>query len=153
MTARLLHALLAGLALFGSFAASGDESPVATATQAPAVMDPLSEAIRERIDHLRYEIEHDHRDHSVQGERIVLGDTVARYYESQQFRPQWRDPARLGAAPRLGDCGAVRGADPADQVAGRGGGASPGVHAPCGVGDDPVSPRQRRLDRGLRRLS
>jgi murein L,D-transpeptidase YcbB/YkuD len=31
----------------------------------------------------------------VNGERIVLGDTVARYYESQQFRPQWRDPARL----------------------------------------------------------
>jgi murein L,D-transpeptidase YcbB/YkuD len=59
-------------------------------------MDPLSEAIRERIDHLRYELEHDHRDHSVQGERIVLGDTVARYYESQQFQPQWRDPARLG---------------------------------------------------------
>ena len=58
-------------------------------------MDPLSEAIRERIDHLRYELEHDHRDHAVRGERIVLGDTVARYYESQQFRPQWRDPARL----------------------------------------------------------
>jgi murein L,D-transpeptidase YcbB/YkuD len=31
----------------------------------------------------------------VHGERIVLGDIVARYYESQQFQPQWRDPARL----------------------------------------------------------
>ena len=59
-------------------------------------MDPLAEAIRERIDHLRYEMEHDHRDHAVRGERIVLGDTVARYYESQQFSPRWRDPARLG---------------------------------------------------------
>jgi murein L,D-transpeptidase YcbB/YkuD len=97
MTARLLYALLAGLALSVPFAASGEESPATTAAQAPAAtMDPLSEAIRERIDHLRYEMEHDHRDHSVRGERIVLGDTVARYYESQQFQPQWRDPARLG---------------------------------------------------------
>ena len=96
MTARLLHALLAGLALLVPFAAPGDESPARTAAPASAVaMDPLSEAIRERIDHLRYEMEHDHRDHAVRGERIVLGDTVARYYESQQFRPQWRDPARL----------------------------------------------------------
>mgnify|MGYP006173116999 CR=1 FL=1 len=38
---------------------------------------------------------HDHRDHAVQGERIVLGNMVARYYESQQFQAQWRDPARL----------------------------------------------------------
>jgi murein L,D-transpeptidase YcbB/YkuD len=97
MTARPLHALLAGLALLAPLAASGDESLVTTATTAPVVvMDPLSEAIRERVDHLRYELEHDHRDHSVHGERIVLGDTVARYYESQQFQPQWRDPARLG---------------------------------------------------------
>ena len=97
MTTRSLHALLAGLALFVPFAASGEESPAATAAPAPAaVMDALSEAIRERIDHLRYEMEHDHRDHAVRGERIVLGDTVARYYESQQFQPQWRDPARLG---------------------------------------------------------
>jgi murein L,D-transpeptidase YcbB/YkuD len=57
--------------------------------------DAAAEAIRERVDHLRYEWEHDHRDHAVRGERIVLGDTVARYYESQQFSPKWRDPARL----------------------------------------------------------
>ena len=96
MTARLLYVLLAGLALLAPFAASGNDSTVTMATTAPAAaMDPLSEAIRERIDHLRYEMEHDHRDHAVRGERIVLGDTVARYYESQQFRPQWRDPARL----------------------------------------------------------
>jgi len=96
MTSRLLYALLAGFTLLVPFAAPGEESPITTATIAPVVvMDPLSEAIRERIDHLRYEMEHDHRDHAVRGERIVLGDTVARYYESQQFRPQWRDPARL----------------------------------------------------------
>ena len=71
-------------------------TPVAPAVRpAAGVVDPLAEAIRERIDHLRYEIEHDHRDHRVHGERIVLGTTVARYYESQQFRAKWRDPARL----------------------------------------------------------
>ena len=70
--------------------------PTAPATPAaPAAADPVAEAIRERVDHLRYEMEHDHRDHAVRGERIVLGDTVARYYESQQFQPKWRDPARL----------------------------------------------------------
>jgi murein L,D-transpeptidase YcbB/YkuD len=96
MPARPLLALLAGLALLAPLAAWGEESPISPLTMAPVgVMDPLSEAIRERIDHLRYELEHDHRDHAVRGERIVLGDTVARYYESQQFRPQWRDPARL----------------------------------------------------------
>jgi len=57
--------------------------------------DPLSEAIRERVDRLRYELLHDQRDPTVHGERIVLGDLVARYYESQQFQAQWRDPARL----------------------------------------------------------
>jgi murein L,D-transpeptidase YcbB/YkuD len=96
MPVRLMHALLAALALLVPLAAWGEETPIATGATAPAVaMDPLSEAIRERIDHLRYELEHDHRDHAVRGDRIVLGDTVARYYESQQFRPQWRDPARL----------------------------------------------------------
>ena len=62
--------------------------------QAPAP-DPYAEAIRERVDHLRYVTEHDHRDHAVRGDRVVLGDVVARYYESQQFRPRWREPARL----------------------------------------------------------
>ena len=100
MPARPLFALLAGLALLVPFAASGDESPVTTTATAPAaVMDPLSEAIRERVDHLRYELEHDHRDHAVRGERIVLGDTVARYYESQQFQPA---VARSGATEPAG---------------------------------------------------
>jgi len=77
--------------------ALGQATPVVPATRPTAVtVDPLAEAIRERIDHLRYEIEHDHRDHAVHGERIVLGPTVARYYESQQFRAKWRDPARVG---------------------------------------------------------
>jgi murein L,D-transpeptidase YcbB/YkuD len=66
-------------------------------TSGPAVaqIDPLGEAIRERIDHMRYERGHDHRDHEVHGQRIVLADAVGRYYESQQFRAKWRDPQRL----------------------------------------------------------
>lgn len=69
---------------------------LALAQQAePTPADPLAEAIRERIDHLRYETEHDHRDHDVRGVRIILGDAVARYYESQRFQSKWRDPARL----------------------------------------------------------
>jgi murein L,D-transpeptidase YcbB/YkuD len=96
MPVRHLRALLAGLALLVPLACWGQASPAVPAVTTPAgTMGPLSEAIRERVDHLRYEMEHDHRDHAVRGERIVLGDTVARYYESQQFRPQWRDPARL----------------------------------------------------------
>jgi len=88
--------LVAILALLLPTAALGQPAPVTPATPVvAAAAEPLSEAIRERVDHLRYELEHDHRDHAVHGERIVLGDTVARYYESQQFRAKWRDPARL----------------------------------------------------------
>jgi hypothetical protein len=49
----------------------------------------------ERVDHLRYQRDHDARDHEVRGESIILADTVARYYEAQTFQPKWRDPARL----------------------------------------------------------
>jgi murein L,D-transpeptidase YcbB/YkuD len=92
----LLIIVIACLALLLPVAAPGQAQPVAPPVPtAMAPVDPLSEAIRERVDHLRYELQHDHRDHAVHGERIVLGDVVARYFESQQFRPQWRDPARL----------------------------------------------------------
>jgi murein L,D-transpeptidase YcbB/YkuD len=57
--------------------------------------DATAEAIRERVDQLRYELQFERRDPAMQGEAIVLGELVARYYESQQFRPQWRDAARL----------------------------------------------------------
>ena len=67
--------------------------PAVAPTIAP--VDALGEAIRERIDHVRYELSHGHRDHEVHGERIVLADVVGRYYESQQFRAKWRDPQRV----------------------------------------------------------
>jgi murein L,D-transpeptidase YcbB/YkuD len=81
--------------LLCSLAALAQGTPPAAPTPGEG-SDPLAEAIREQVDHLRYELQHDHRDHDVRGERIVLGDTVARYYESQRFQPKWRDPARIG---------------------------------------------------------
>ena len=96
MSVRTLCLLVAILGIALPVVTLGQTTPVAPATRPAAVtVDPLAEAIRERIDHLRYELEHDHRDHEVHGERIVLGATVARYYESQQFRAKWRDPARV----------------------------------------------------------
>ena len=60
--------------------------------QAPAVPDPLNEATRERVDTLRYQ-----KDYNVRGARIILGDYVAQYYETTQFRSDWKDPARVDA--------------------------------------------------------
>ena len=88
MHAFSLRAALAVFALLVNLAALGQSS-------LPATIDPLTEAIRERVDHLRYASEHDGTDHVVRGQRIVLTDIVARYYESQQFQPKWQDPARL----------------------------------------------------------
>lgn len=99
MHALLLRAAFAVLALLLTVSASSQVQPepaaVTTAPPPPAAVDPLAEAIRERVDHLRYASEHDGTDHVVRGRRIVLTDIVARYYESQQFQPRWRDPARL----------------------------------------------------------
>jgi murein L,D-transpeptidase YcbB/YkuD len=97
MHALSLRAAFAVLALLVTVSASSQVPPEpATATTASAAaVDPLAEAIRERVDHLRYASEHDGTDHVVRGRRIVLTDIVARYYESQQFQPKWRDPARL----------------------------------------------------------
>ena len=99
MHALSLRAAFAVLALLFAVSASSQvqTEPTAATTAPPqaAVVDPLAEAIRERVDHLRYASEHDGTDHVVRGRRIVLTDIVARYYESQQFQPKWRDPARL----------------------------------------------------------
>jgi len=99
MYAHSLRAAFAVFALLVTVSASGQVQPEpAAATTAPPpamAIDPLAEAIRERVDHLRYASEHDGTDHVVRGRRIVLTDMVARYFESQQFQPKWRDPARL----------------------------------------------------------
>ena len=77
-----LRSFVAFVAIFFSLSALGQATPVA-------------EAIRERVDHLRYEREHDARDHQVRGTNIVAADGVARFYEADQFQPRWQDPARL----------------------------------------------------------
>ncbi len=53
------------------------------------------EAIRERVDRLRYDADPGSQLPEVRGARIVLADGVARYYESSQFEPQWLDAVRL----------------------------------------------------------
>ncbi len=75
--------------------------PSATNTGFPAetasAPTPVSEAIRERVDRLRYDADPGALLPMVRSARIVLSDGVARYYESSQFEPQWQDPARLDA--------------------------------------------------------
>ena len=68
------------------------QQPAQTVTTAPVatVANPLAEAIRDRIDHLRYEKQQDLR-----GARVIADELVAKYYEAQQFQPAWQDPARL----------------------------------------------------------
>jgi murein L,D-transpeptidase YcbB/YkuD len=51
---------------------------------------PLVEAIRERVDHLRYDTQQDAR-----GARIRLDDVVAHFYEMRQFQPAWQEPGRI----------------------------------------------------------
>ena len=71
-------------------------APVSIALAQPAIAPvaaaavTLPEAIRDRIDHLRYETQQD-----VRGARIMGDDLVARYYESQQFQPAWQDAGLL----------------------------------------------------------
>jgi murein L,D-transpeptidase YcbB/YkuD len=59
---------------------------------AAAVAVTLPEAIRDRIDALRYDTQQD-----VRGARILGDELVARYYEAQQFQPAWQDAVRLDA--------------------------------------------------------
>ena len=71
MHALSLRAAFAVLALLFAVSASSQVPPEpAAATAAPppaAAVDPLAEAIRERVDHLRYASEHDGTDHVVRG--------------------------------------------------------------------------------------
>src|SRR5512138_1039571 len=64
----------------------------AAAVQTTPAEAALAEAIRERVDHLRYEEQHD-----VRGSRIVADELVARFYEKRQFQPVWQETSRLDA--------------------------------------------------------
>ncbi len=72
-------------------AATSNDMTAATAPGSAAVR----EAIRERVDRLRYDADPGAQLPEVRGARIVLADGVARFYESSQFEPQWLDPVRL----------------------------------------------------------
>lgn len=60
------------------------------AGQAPLETDPLATAIRERVGKLR-----GGESPGPRGEHIRLQGAVARYYEIEQFRGSWTDPAQL----------------------------------------------------------
>jgi murein L,D-transpeptidase YcbB/YkuD len=93
MTHRSVLAVVVALAttLFTPYSAFAQQpAPPAAVPPASAVASPLAEAIRERIDHLRYEKQQD-----VRGARIIGNELVAKYYESQQFQPAWQDSAKL----------------------------------------------------------
>ena len=93
MTHRSVFAVVATLAmtLLSSVAAFAQQpTPSVTVPPVAAVTNPLAEAIRDRIDHLRYEKQQDAR-----GAHIIVPELVAKYFEAQQFQPAWQDSARL----------------------------------------------------------
>ena len=93
MTHRSVFAVVATLAmtLLSSVAAFAQQpTPAVTTPPVTAFANPLAEAIRDRIDHLRYEKQQDAR-----GAHIIVPELVAKYFEAQQFQPAWQDPARL----------------------------------------------------------
>ena len=63
---------------------------VAALGQSTTLTDPLAEALRERVDHLRYDARHD-----VRGTRIVLHEGVSHFYETRQFAAAWTELARV----------------------------------------------------------
>jgi murein L,D-transpeptidase YcbB/YkuD len=86
---------LAAVTLIVGAAPSCFAQPSATAAVPLAertVPSALTEAIRERVDRLRYEQPSD-----IRGARVVLDDLVAKFYESRQFQPAWQERARLDA--------------------------------------------------------
>ncbi|MBP7611113.1 MAG: L,D-transpeptidase family protein [Steroidobacteraceae bacterium] len=93
MTHRSVFAVVATLAmtLLASVAAFAQQpTPSVTVPPVAAVTNPLAEAIRDRIDHLRYEKQQDAR-----GAHIIVPELVAKYFEAQHFQPAWQDSARL----------------------------------------------------------
>lgn len=90
--ALLLAAATSIACLANEASPSPDASTAIPGVAQPAAGTPLTEAVRERVDHLRYDEQHDAR-----GARIVLDDLVARFYETRQFQPAWQDAARVDA--------------------------------------------------------
>ncbi len=62
----------------------------AALAQPQPVADARTEAIRMRVDELRYG-----KDYSVRGDRVILADAVAAFFEDRQFASTWSNGARL----------------------------------------------------------
>jgi murein L,D-transpeptidase YcbB/YkuD len=86
-----IAATLIAAPIFCHAAQAEASSPADTA--AAAVPGPVYEEIRERVDRLRYAPAA--RGNVVRGDRLMLPEGVARFYEASRFEPQWQDPARL----------------------------------------------------------
>lgn len=89
--AALVLALLAG----GGAVARPMMAPSGTAAAVQATDASLSEALRDRVDQLRYAA--DGGAPVVAGVSIALAEAVARHYEASGFTPVWTDPARVDA--------------------------------------------------------
>src|SRR5512145_2952275 len=68
----------------------GASAPAGESTAATPDAVPGLEALRERVDRLRYEQASEAR-----GARVVLAELVARFYETRRFEPAWQDRNRL----------------------------------------------------------
>ena len=60
------------------------------ADNAESLTDPRAEALRMRVDELRYS-----QEFAVRGDRVVLADAVASLYEERDFAPAWGNRERL----------------------------------------------------------
>ena len=87
---KLVASIIAALALVTTPIAMAAPAAAESAAPVTSTANPLAEAIRDRIDHLRYEKQQD-----VRGTRVIADELVAKYYEAQQFQPAWQDPAKL----------------------------------------------------------
>jgi murein L,D-transpeptidase YcbB/YkuD len=73
---------------------SGDAAAPVTASS-PGTTGALAEAVRERVDQLRYAPHSRLVEGGIRGARIDLPEGVAGFYEASRFEPQWQDPRRL----------------------------------------------------------
>jgi L,D-transpeptidase YcbB len=95
---RFLAWFLVACSTMPQLAAAGEAPSPPAQAQAiagTAAATAVQEAIRERVDRLRYGQQQQAQALDVRGARVVLSEGVARYYESSRFEPQWQDPARL----------------------------------------------------------
>jgi murein L,D-transpeptidase YcbB/YkuD len=74
----------AAAAVLGAWLAQAGAEP------AVAPVNARSEAIRARVDELRYA-----QDFSIRGDHIILADAVAGIFEERQFAPAWANSTRL----------------------------------------------------------